>query len=96
MLPPEETQDLRNTDNEQLSAFVRDSLEKSTELRLIEVDGEPCYVTGSPIDNVGWAVLSIVPKSLADQPAAVLVQLPESVKVRVPQMGGVLRALFIF
>ncbi|MBQ6678052.1 MAG: SpoIIE family protein phosphatase [Clostridia bacterium] len=74
VLPPEETQDLRNTDNEQLSAFVRDSLEKSTELRLIEVDGEPCYVTGSPIDNVGWAVLSIVPKSLADQPAAVMLE----------------------
>ncbi|MBQ6262709.1 MAG: SpoIIE family protein phosphatase [Clostridia bacterium] len=74
VLPEDEAKDLRNTDNEQLSSFVCDSLETTTELRLIEVDGELCYVTGSPIDNVGWAVLSVVPKSLADQPAAAMLE----------------------
>ena len=69
----EEAQDLRNSDNEQFSAFVRDALKESTELRLVEVDGEPCYVAGSPIKSVGWAVIYVVPKSLADLPAAAMV-----------------------
>ena len=72
VLPSGEANDLRSDENMQLADFVRDSLEKSTELRLIEVDGEQCYVVGSPIQNVGWAVISVVPKSLADQPAAAM------------------------
>ncbi len=72
VLPSEEAKDLRTDANAQLAGFVRDSLEKNTELRLIEADGEPCYVVGSPIQNVGWAVISVVPKSLADQPAAAM------------------------
>ena len=70
--PSGEAKDLKNDENTQLAGFVRDSLEKTTELRLIEVDGEQCYVVGSPIQNVGWAVISVVPKSLADQPAAAM------------------------
>ena len=69
VLPSGEAKDLRADENTLLADFVRDSLEKNTELRLIEVDGEPCYAVGSPIKNVGWAVISVVPKSLADQPA---------------------------
>lgn len=69
VLPSGETKDLRADENTLLADFVRDSLEKNTELRLIEVDGEPCYAVGSPIKNVGWTVISVVPKSLADQPA---------------------------
>ncbi len=72
VLPAGEAKDLRQSDNSELAAFVRDSLSKNTELQLIEVDGQPCYVVGSPIQNVGWAVLSVVPKSLADQPADVM------------------------
>ncbi len=69
VLPAGEAKDLRADENTLLADFVRDSLEKNTELRLIEVDGEPCYAVGSPIKNVGWTVISVVPKSLADQPA---------------------------
>ncbi len=72
VLPSEEAHDLRDGENGDFSAFVRDSLEGNTDLRLIEVDGELCYVAGAPIKNVGWAVLSVVPKSLADQPAEVM------------------------
>ena len=75
VLPADQAQDLRATDNAELSDFVRDALSQNTELRLIDVDGELCYVVGSPIRNVDWAVLSIVPKALADQPAeAMLMQ----------------------
>lgn len=74
VLPADQAQDLRATDNAELSAFVRDALSQNTELRLIDVDGEPCYVVGSPIQNVDWAVLSIVPKALADQPAEAMLK----------------------
>ena len=78
VLPADEAKDLRSADNPQLAEFVRDSLENNTELRLIEVDGEQCYVVGAPIQNVGWAVISVYSKSLADQPAAeMLTQLNE-------------------
>ncbi len=74
VLPADQAQDLRATDNAELSAFVRDALSQNTELRLIDVDGELCYVVGSPIQNVDWAVLSIVPKALADQPAEAMLK----------------------
>ncbi|MBR6120269.1 MAG: SpoIIE family protein phosphatase [Oscillospiraceae bacterium] len=66
--PPEEALDLRASENTELGSFVCQALTGTTELRLIEVDGEPCYMTGAPVENVGWTVLNVVPKSLADQP----------------------------
>ncbi|MBQ7153918.1 MAG: cache and HAMP domain-containing protein, partial [Clostridia bacterium] len=74
VMPAETALDLRNVENEQLAAFIKDALVSSTEMRLIDVDGEPCYVIGSPIQNVGWTIISVVPKSLADQPAAVMLE----------------------
>ena len=73
VLPAGETSDLLSTENTELAAFIRDSLTENTDLRMIDVDGEPCYVIGAPIQNVGWAVISVVPKSLADQPAEAMV-----------------------
>ena len=68
-LPANEAIDLRNADNTELGAFIRNALTENTQLQMIDVDGETCYVIGSPIRNVGWAVISVVPKSLADQPS---------------------------
>ena len=68
-LPANEAIDLRNADNTELGAFIRNALTENTQLQMIDVDGKTCYVIGSPIRNVGWAVISVVPKSLADQPS---------------------------
>ncbi len=71
---PESVQrDLRETDNKELSQFVRDSLAENTELRLVEADGQQYYMAGAPIRHIGWAVLSLVPKSYADQPSVFMV-----------------------
>ena len=67
-------QDLRSSDNAELSAFIRDALAGSTGLRVIEADGEPCYMAGAPIAGVGWTILNIVPKSLADMPTVALME----------------------
>ena len=70
----DEAQDLRESENEPLARFIRDALTQNTDLRLFEVDGELCYLAGAPISNVGWTILSVVPKSLADQPAAAMIE----------------------
>jgi len=67
--PAEEAQDLREVEDKAFSDFIKDSLSGNTDLRLIEVDGAQSYVVGASIANVGWAVISVVPKALADQPA---------------------------
>ena len=72
VLPAEEAVDLRKSDNEQLAKFVSTALVETTKLELIEIDGESFYLVGSPIQKVGWTVLSVVPKSLADKPANVM------------------------
>jgi sigma-B regulation protein RsbU (phosphoserine phosphatase) len=72
VLPAGEAPDLRSADNAALAAFVRDALAENTALRLIEVDGEPSYMAGAPIPNVGWTIFCVVPKSLADQPTVAM------------------------
>ena len=78
--PAEQAQDLRNSENEALSAFVQTALTGNTGLQLVEVDGEPYYLTGAPIDKVGWTILSIVPKSLADAPADAMLEQYDAVQ----------------
>ncbi|MBO4277605.1 MAG: hypothetical protein J5925_04350, partial [Clostridia bacterium] len=74
VLPAGEATDLRNTGDTEFSGFVKDALADKTELRLINVDGEPCYVVGAPIQNVGWAIINVFSKSLADKPAAEMLE----------------------
>ena len=72
VLPDGEAQDLRRASDQKLAALIRDALALDTGLRLFETDGELRYMVGAPIQNVGWALLSIVPKSVADQPTEVM------------------------
>lgn len=80
VLPAEQARDLRQSYDVELAKFVVDSLARNTELRLIDVDGESFYVVGAPIENVGWAVLSVVPKALADQPAEAMLSEFDSIQ----------------
>ena len=68
--PAGEAQDLRQADDIKLATLVQDALALDTGLRHFETDGEMRYMVGAPIRNVGWAIISVVPKSYADQPAA--------------------------
>ncbi len=71
--PSGEAEDLRKSENGELAAFVKKSLTENTDLCLIEIDGQEYYVVGSPIQNIGWSILSVVPKSIADQPSDFMV-----------------------
>ena len=65
-------QDLRASENTELAAFITKAFSENTGLCLIEADGELYYMSGAPIENVGWTILNIVPKAIADTPTTTL------------------------
>ena len=71
-MPAGEAQDLRALGDAKLKAFVTDALALDTGMRLLETDGELRYMIGAPIRSVGWAIICVVPKALADQPTAAM------------------------
>ena len=67
-----EAGDLRESESETLADFVTQALRENTGLREISVDGKVYYASGVPLPTVGWAVLSIVDKTLTDQPTELM------------------------
>ena len=72
--------DLRNTGNENLTNFINDALVKNTDVCMVLIDETQYYLVGSPVQYIGWAVVSVVPKSLADQPANVMIESIDSIQ----------------
>ena len=61
-------QDLRNTDNKELSSFIRDALSRSTDLETVTIDGKEYYMAGASLDTVGWALVCVVDKEMTEIP----------------------------
>ena len=68
-----ELEDLRTLGNEALATFIDKALTENTEVTLVEADGATWYMTGAPIEKVGWTVVCLVDKAVADQPTTMLV-----------------------
>ncbi len=64
--------DLRESENRELADFVKLALRERTPLSLIEIDGKYCYLTGAPLEALGWTIISVVEKEVTDQPTAAL------------------------
>lgn len=64
----EKAADLRESENEALASFISQALTERTALTLIDVDGKPCYLTGAPMQTLGWTVISVVEKDVTEQP----------------------------
>ena len=60
--------DLRKSENEDLARFIDRALSERTELTQIEIDGKDCYLTGAPMEALGWTVVSVVEKAVTHQP----------------------------
>ncbi|MBQ9249832.1 MAG: SpoIIE family protein phosphatase [Oscillospiraceae bacterium] len=71
--------DLRATGNEELADFVRLSLSERTPLTLLEIDGTEYYLTGAPMETLGWAVISVVEKEVTNRPAAMMLSQYEKI-----------------
>lgn len=74
-----EAEDLRTVGGEAFSAFISEALQQNTEVKLIEAEGTTWYMTGSPIETVGWTVLNLVDKAMADQPTLLMEQQHETI-----------------
>ena len=67
-----EAEDLRKLGNAELASFIDRALAANTDVTLVEADGATWYMTGAPIPAVGWTVVSLVDKAVADQPTVML------------------------
>ena len=71
--------DLRKTGNEELADFVTLSLSERTPLTLLDVDGKEYYLSGAPMETLGWSVISVVEKEITTQPTAVMLSQYEKI-----------------
>ena len=71
--------DLRQNGNAALAAFIDKALAERTALTLIEVDGKEYYMTGAPMETLGWSVISVVEKKITEQPTAAMLERYEQI-----------------
>ena len=74
--------DLRSSDNQELADFVTSALESQTGLKTIKIGNKEYYMAGSPMETVGWAVVSVVEKQVTEQPTNTMIAEYDRIKVR--------------
>ena len=62
-------EDLRKSDNTDVADFVTKALNEKTGLQTVNINDKTYYVCGSPMETVGWTVVSAVDKALMNAPA---------------------------
>ena len=75
----DEAVDLRRVGNKELADFVTLSLSERTPLTLMEIDGTEYYMTGAPMETLGWSVISVVEKKVTDQPTTMMLSQYETI-----------------
>ena len=70
----EDAEDLRNSDNKELAAFINKALKEQTDLELISIDGKQYYMAGAPMPTIGWAVISVIDKEITEMPEKMLLE----------------------
>ena len=66
--------DLRTVENESFARFINDALSMNTKVETINIDGNYYYLVGSAITSIGWGVISVVPKTLADRSGEAMIE----------------------
>ena len=62
----ESADDLRESSNQQLADFVTRALTESTGLQIVAINDVDYYMVGSPVDAVGWTVVSVIEKNVTE------------------------------
>ncbi len=65
-------QDLRNDSNTELADFINNALTERTQLTTVTINDKSYYMAGSPMNTVGWAVVSFIEKSITEQPTQIM------------------------
>jgi len=71
--------DLRQSGNGRLASFVRQALAERTALTLIDIDGKEYYLSGAPLETLGWTVVSVVEKEITNQPTRAMLESYEQI-----------------
>ena len=69
--------DLRR--NGALGPFITEALKERTGLTLLQVDGREYYLTGAPMETLGWAVISVVDKEATNRPTEAMLKSYEDI-----------------
>ncbi len=64
----DDAEDLRQSENEELAAFVTDVLAGATDVRLVNVNNQLLYMNGAKLSTVGWALISVVDQKMTEAP----------------------------
>ena len=72
--------DLRQSDNAELSALITDALQGLTEVRSVTLADGEMYMTGAPMETVGWALINVYSRDVVLQPVAMLRESNEGIQ----------------
>ena len=64
--------DLRLIANEELASMVSDAMKGETGVRVVHLTDATYYMAGAPMETVGWALIYVLDKSMADKPSEML------------------------
>ena len=64
--------DLRKNENRALADFVTQALKERTALTRLQINGKEYYLSGAPLETLGWTVVSVVDKAVTDQPTVAM------------------------
>ena len=65
-------EDIRTSENTALAGFVSAALSESTGLKTVDVNGKEYYMAGTPLETVGWTVISGIEKEITEQPTKLM------------------------
>ncbi len=80
VMPDERAQDLRQSEDKELAAFVSAALRDDTGIRAAEMAGEDYYMAGAPVRTVNWAVVAVVSREALEQPTVMLEKQYDSIQ----------------
>lgn len=63
-----EAEDLRDSDNEELAALVRDAMQGKTDVRQVNLPDGNYYMIGAPMETVGWTMIAAYGAAEAQEP----------------------------
>ncbi len=66
--------DLRTISNDKLAALVRDAMRAKTDVRIVNLENGANYMTGVPMETVGWVLISAFSREMAMQPGVMMRQ----------------------
>ncbi len=64
--------DLRENENEELAAYIKKALAGEEQVEIVNIGDKAYYIGCSPVQSVGWTLLTIIDKEMLDQPTALM------------------------